>query len=333
MKIEQLKGWMPVRVAWEQERPFVEWCLMGEQRFTEPFFEQTMGTLMRHPFNLLFRRRTPLETLVQWQRASPGLPPTAFIFHMSRCGSTLVSQMLATLPRNITISEAAPIDSIIRAHLRDPRIEEEERIMWLRAMVSALGQQRHPEESCFFIKFDSWHTLSLPLIHRAFPAVPWIFLYRQPIEVLVSQLKHMGSQMLPGVIEPELLGFGMAEVRGLTTEEYCARVLEKFCRAALQHYNLGGGMLLNYRQLPEAVWKLLPDFFRVQYTEDELAAMRQASRFNAKSPSMPFADDTEAKNRAATDELRRLSKIWLDPLYEQLEALRQEQRYSTINQE
>ena len=39
---------------------------------------------------------------------------------MSRCGSTLVSQMLAALPQNIVISEAAPIDAVVQLNRAQP---------------------------------------------------------------------------------------------------------------------------------------------------------------------------------------------------------------------
>jgi len=42
-------------------------------------------------------------------RKNPGLGrPAVFIFHMSRCGSTLVSQMLASVPRNLVVFGSAP---------------------------------------------------------------------------------------------------------------------------------------------------------------------------------------------------------------------------------
>ena len=53
----------------------------------------------------------------------------------------------------------------------------------------------------YFVKFDSWNTLDLALIRRAFPDVPWIFLYRDPVEVIVSHMRQRGSQMIPGAFE------------------------------------------------------------------------------------------------------------------------------------
>src|SRR5690242_2119180 len=115
MARQRLDGWVPITVEWPDGKPVVEWCHLGARRFTEPFFEDTIREALRRPFNRLFHRRTPIEALADWREASPGLEPTGFVFHMSRCGSTLLAQMLARLCSNVVLSEPGPVDSVIRA--------------------------------------------------------------------------------------------------------------------------------------------------------------------------------------------------------------------------
>jgi len=287
---------------------------------TEPFFDQTIQDLMRQPFNLLFRHRTPIETLAERYETKPGLQPTGFIFHMSRCGSTLVSQMLAALPRTVVVSEASPIDSVLRAHLTVPGLTDDGRIDWLRWMISALGQQRRGDEKHFFIKLDCWNTIILPLIHRAFPNVPWIFLYRNPVEVMVSQLKRRGAHLVPGVIEPSLFGMNKADIFQMQPEEYCARALAKICEAALEYHE--GGMLVNYEQLMEAMRDSIPKFFGIEYSEADIKILNGVSRLDAKNPSLHFTNDTDAKNRSATDLMHSMADELVVPIYERLEAAR-----------
>jgi hypothetical protein len=322
MKATHLVGWTPIHIVWQGSEPFVDWVLLGDERTTEPFFEQTIGHAMHHPFNMLFRHRTQMAALLELQQINPGAPPQGFIFHMSRCGSTLVSQMLASLPRNIVLSEAPPIDAVLRAHAKFPHITDEQRIDWFRGMVSALGQRRHEAERDLFIKFDSWHLLDLPLIERAFPGVPWIFLYREPVEVMASHLRNRGGQMLPGYIKPEWLDLDMETVSRLSLDEYCARVLAKFCETALQHKDVGRSLFVNYKQLPDIFFSSLMDHFQVSYTPDELERMRGVTQFNAKNPGITFASDTEDKQKAVTDEVRQLATRWVGPLYEELEVAR-----------
>ncbi len=306
----------------------VDWCHLGQLRFTEPFFEQTVNQAIRHPAGLLFRHQTSLEVLDEITAARPGLTPAGFVFHMSRCGSTLISQMLAALPKNIVISEASPLDSILRAHLRDPEVTEVQRVRWLRSMVSALGQTRHPEEIHLFIKFDCWHTLFLPLIERAFPGVPWVFLYREPAEVLTSQTNQRGSQVIPGVLEPSIFGWKAQDVTHMSLTEYASRVLAKICEAALERVLAGSGKLLNYRQLPTAVCPKLTEYWKVKYLPGEVELMMNAAQFNAKNPVTRFENDTEKKRQAVTPEIQEASAQWIGKVFQQLEHQRLQQGFA-----
>jgi hypothetical protein len=321
--VAQLDGWIPVRISWEQSRPIVEWRYVGDTRFTEPFFEQTISAGLRHPFSRLFCLRTPIDALAQLHAARPGVEPSGFVFHMSRCGSTLVAQMLTALPQMLVIAEAEPIDAVLRANFQDAGLTDERRIAWLRWMVSALGQPRGEPTKHYVIKFDSWNVLDLPLIRQAFPAVPWVFVYREPVEVLVSHRRQPGSQMVPGMLEPGLLGLDAALIGRMPLGEYHAAVLERFCRAAVRCYRASAGRLVDYRQLPAVVWSSLLDFFKIQYTAADVARMRDIAQFHAKNPALFFEADTEAKQSAASDHLREIAHRYLKPVYEQLEQLRQ----------
>ncbi len=315
-----LAGWAPIRFYWDAMRPMLDWCYLGRRRFTEPFFNDTIESALQLPFNHVFRRQTFVETLLDWHRHQPGIAPTGFIFHMSRCGSTLLAQLLAALPRNIVLSEASPIDEVLRAHVRNPAVTDAERCAWLRALVSALGQSRNGETR-FFIKFDSWQTLDLPLIRQAFPEVPWIFLYRDPVEVLASQIKQRGAQTVPGTIDPGLLELDLLTAIQMPPEEFCARMLARVCQAALDQCG-SGGRLVHYRDLPGAAWTEIARYFGAPCSPAEIETMQAKARFDAKTPSMFFTDDRSAKQRDATDAIRRMAEIWIDPIYRRLETAR-----------
>jgi gluconate kinase len=320
MQGNRFTGWVPIRVYWEQTEPFIDWGYVGKQRFTDPFFSDTIERCFRYPANLLFRHQTPLETLCHWRDEQPGLMPKGFIFHMSRCGSTLVAQMLAALPQSLVISEAGPIDSVLRANFRNPALSDERRAAWLQWMVSAVGQPRTEQEKDFFIKFDCWNTIDLELISRAFPDVPWIFLYRNPIEVMVSQSKRKSAHLVPGIIEPALFGLHPSAALELESEEYCAIILARICETALLHHKTGRSMIVDYKRLPEVVWTSIPDFFHLDLTTDDIERLIHAARFNSKNPSLPFQDDTAVKNRQVGKQLIQATEKWLAPVYERLKA-------------
>jgi hypothetical protein len=322
IEIPQLDGWVPVRLYVREARPFIDWCYVGRRRFTDPFFHQTIDSSINSPFSLLFRHQTPIEVMGEWLAMRPALEPAGFVFHMSRCGSTLVSQMLAALPDHIVISEAGPIDSIIRSQSSFPEVTEAERVEWLRWIIGALSQPRAGAETRSFVKFDSWNILHFSLVRQAFPNVPWIFIYRDPTDVLVSHLNRRGVQTIPAVFAPEFFGLDQETFERSSVEEYCAQVLAALCRAGLQSFRAGGGMLVNYNQLPDAMCSSVVDFFRLSCSSDELECMRKAARFDAKNPRVLFADNTEKKNRRTTDAVRRAASELLQPVYDELERER-----------
>lgn len=321
---EQLEGWLPIRVEWRQNQPFFDWCYLGTRRFTESFFDETIESELRFPFNLLVRPLTGIDVLEQCRALRPGLPPDGFIFHLSRCGSTLVSQMLAALPQNVVISEASPLDWMIRAPVRRPEITDAERVAWIRWMVAALGQKRTAEAEHFFIKLDAWHVFELDILTRAFPDTPWIFLYRNPLEVMVSHKRQRGGGTIPGIVGHQLPGLTLADSLQISAEEYVARVLAKICESALEYRNHPNALLVNYSQLPQFATTTLLRHFRVDYSDKDIETMNAAARFDAKSPAVKFAADTAQKQSEADAAIRRLSDEMLMPLYKRLEAVRGE---------
>jgi gluconate kinase len=317
-RADLLEGWVPIRVDWRSSPPEVDWCHLGAERFIDPFFDQTIGRRLQEPFCLLFRHRTPIDALIDRAAHHPGLRPAGFIFHMSRCGSTLIAQMLAAQEKSVVISEADPIDSVLRA----PGFCDDQRVEWLRGMIAALGQPRRGDETHLVVKFDSWNTLDLPLIRLAFPGVPWVFVYRNPVEVLVSQIKQRAAYMIPG-----RLGVGPADpasvLEALTKpEEHCAQILASFCRAAVEQHRRDPGLLLNYSELPGAVETKLLDAFGIAAPAEDVARMRAATQFDAKNAYVPFEDDTVSKERAATELIRQIADRWIGPVYAELEAIR-----------
>jgi hypothetical protein len=317
-----LADWTPINVAWRPEGARVDWCRLGDTRFTEPFFEQTLSTALRNPARLLFRRQTPVAVLEAGQDDPSALPPRGFIFHLSRCGSTLAAQLLAALPQNLVLSEAPPIDQLLNLQRCDPTLTRERRVAQFRGLIHALSRPRHRDERQVFIKFDSWHMLELPLILEAFPDVPWIFLYRDPVEIMVSQHRQRGTQMIPGIVDPRLFDLDPVAVAQMPSEEYCARVLARIGEAATMQATPGRGRLVNFTELPAVMWELLGKFFGVEWTRDDCARMQRASLANAKSPALPHTDDRAAKQREASAEILRYVDALLREPYERLESLR-----------
>jgi len=251
------------------------------------------------------------------KNAKPGIPPTAFIFHTSRWGSTLVSQLAAALPATVVISEAPPVDQILRSGAAPER-----RIELLQALLSALGQPRRGDERHFFVKFDAWHTMELPLVRRAFPDVPFVFLYRDPAEVIASQMRMPGIHMIPGMLDPSLLGLDLPGVLQLRREEHCARVLALIYASAVMHSENCGLALMNYNELPDAASGRLLKYCGLTATEQIRERLQRVSEFDAKTPSLPFHSAEAAIRQAPAVMESEAARRFVGPLYQQLESIR-----------
>jgi hypothetical protein len=323
MTAVRLDGWVPAAIFDRGGQPMVDWVYVGDRPFSAPFFDQSIREALRHPFQVLFRHETPFEALHEWHALSPGIEPTGFIFHMSRCGSTLLTQLLAASPRVVAVSEAAPIDAVLGRARQNGSMSDHGHLADLRAIISALGQPRRGGENQYFVKFDCWHAMDLPLIRQAFPKVPWVFVYRHPDEVLVSQMTKPSSWM-SGALLNERLDIVLPMFNAWSREDVCARVLAGICGAALAGLEggNGNGRAVAYGELPDAVWTSLADHFGVGYSTDEIDRMKQSALLDSKTPQMFFADDRETKQRGVTPRIREASSAHLDGLYDRLEAFR-----------
>jgi hypothetical protein len=302
-----LREWTPVWIRTGAE-PAVDWAIVAAP-FTEPFFEQSADRAMRHPFNRVFARTTPLDVLRALGTREPALAPNGFIFHMSRCGSTLVAQMLAALPDTVVLSEAQPLDAIVTLH-RAGRLAGDDAVALLRGAVSALGRPRRGERR-LFVKFHASHVVELPLIARAFPNVPWVFLYREPRAVLQSHAETQGAETFPETVAPASIGVDPSEARNMHADEYGARVLAAFCRAALRNAENGSPLFVDYARLPEAVLTEILPFFGVALEDGVADRLHAVSRRDTKQ----LGDFQPRTHPAAAPRIDRLATRWLDAEY------------------
>lgn len=282
------------------------------QRFTTPFFADLLSQQAPDQRQVC---RTPLDHL-------PPLPPVpapaAFIFHTSRCGSTLLTQMLATLPQCIAVSEAPIIDVCLRA--TPATLDDSARLALLRYVIQALGQRRQQESACI-IKLDCWHLPYLPLLRAAFPATPCWFLYREPQAVLASHQRQRGPQMVPGMIFPQQLPGATPPLAAGDLDGYAIQVLAQLFQSALDQHSADPASLhlLNYQQLPQAVWQQFLPQLGVLPDPAQLVTLQARAGFHAKQQGTLFAGDAGSNLSAASLHLLQTRVL---PQYQKLEQQR-----------
>jgi len=219
----------------------------------------------------------------------------------------------------------SPDGRVLYRHVPEahPALDADKRSEQVRWMLSAMGQKRHSTEEELYVKFDCWSIPELPVVRRAFPTVPWIFLYRDPVEVLVSQLQIRALWSLPGGLPTEVLG---VQANDSPLDEYCARMLGRICEIALEQFRrTPGGLLVNYAEMPAFCTSGMLRHFQMEVGAEEVERMRQASAANSKNPTLPFEPDGDVKRHAATERMRELADRWIAPFYEELEIARRRQ--------
>lgn len=316
-----LPGWTPLLAEVDDGELTVEWCRTGARPFTESFFGDSLNAALRKPAVALLRQRASHPVLQQALQRQPGLPLGGLIFHLSRCGSTLLSQVLASTPRHRMLSEPLLLDTALQSGPWPP--DADERQPWLRSLMGALAQPgRVTEERCY-IKLDSWHGMQIDLITRTFPDVPWVFLMRDPVEIIVSHLRQPGAQMVPGMLASPLPGIALLEAVTMPRAEYGARMLGAICEAVLLHCERhpGQGLLLDHSRLVQDIESRCLPHLGARWTEDEAAWANAALARDAKRPNQTYQDDTSAKQREADAAVREAAERWVMPAYRELKAL------------
>jgi hypothetical protein len=286
-----LEDWIPYKLIIEKEVPLVQWLYTGDCLFNDPFFEDSISQCKSHPFNSSsYKCISSLESIVEWASLLPPKNPTAFIFHISRCGSTLLSQLIG-LDENYTVLAEVPFfDALLRLPYQLHQIDKAYCEQVLKASILMIGKGN--STSHLFIKTDSWHLFFYDALRHLYPTTSFVLLYRSPDEVLLSHQKFRGMQAVPRVIEPAVFGFTEKEMQTLSLDEYAASVLEKYLllvEVIMKNDKLT--IALNYNQGATTMIKKLGESLHINWTETHLLLMEERGRFHSKFPEKTFAKD------------------------------------------
>jgi hypothetical protein len=293
---------------------------MSGVSLSDPFFQQTVERAKANGKAELF---TEFDALLQLEQSLDSVEPTGFIFHSSRCGSTLMTNACRAIAGSIVLSEANAIDKLIARFITDSDgIKESLYSVFLRATVRALAQRRNGNEQHLLVKFAACSFAQIERITRIWPRVPWIFLYRDPIETIVSNLADV-PPWLKDTDRRVLASIIGASPNDMSLEELCARTIGSLYSKAHSLAN-ENSMLLNYNQLSVPVISSVLKFFKVSPAAEELETIARAGSVYSKelSGTRTFAADADAKQKLASDRVREMAAAWAIEPYRQLEQKR-----------
>ena len=119
--------------------------------------------------------------------AHQGPPVTGLIFHMSRCGSTLLARLLAEDPSTLVLNEPDVVNMLLKESLSANDCGSTDSVdAALAQAIARIGSQVDSDAHRIVIKTTSWNAAKASTLMRAFPDARCVFLERDPRAVLAS---------------------------------------------------------------------------------------------------------------------------------------------------
>lgn len=282
-------NWIPVNLIENDNEIYFEWIYLGDLKYADPFFDETIAKCKSHAYNSKpFKVVSTVENLIEWSGELTSVELKSLVFHVSRCGSTMLSQSLASSPENIMVSEAPIIDQILRSEL----FSVDKKSLLIKSVIKLLGQERFQEQQHLIIKLDAWHIFKASYLRSIFPEIPFALLYRNPTEVLKSHQKMMGMHMVPNLLPSIIFGISAKEINEISFEQYGGLVVEKYFQGFLDFYKRDQNVvMLNYNEGMKTVIEKFIAFVRVDYANDELEKMYDRLKRHSKNENAVFAGD------------------------------------------
>jgi Trp operon repressor len=266
------------------------------------------------------------EFISQYVHSELDVSKTKFIFHMSRCGSTLVTQMLATSERFFVVSEPQIFNAVL-----NPKFMPQEpikKMRLLRAVVGAISACKPAGVDHTFIKFRSWNSLFMKNILETFPEIQWMYVHRNGIEVLESVLRdppgwlrsrHTYASFFAGKFD-----VSVEELEQLSESEYAIRLLGIFCEIAASQIS-SRALYVDYDDIVKNLPMIVEEHWNLVLTDAERDAMFARTKIYSKDSNVTqeFVPDSEAKRKVASDDDRVLSQTYIETQRNTLKGLLQ----------
>lgn len=294
-----LTNWIPYRLhISEEEEWMLHWMDLEDRQIKEPFFEETINICS---YRRKEKRRLPSMSTKDFllelvANGIPHLSPTAFVFHVSRCGSTLLSQAFTGDSENIIIAEAPLLDEILRA-AEKKEITDQEKKQWFMAAVQLMGQLRNGNESAYIIKLDSWHLHFYEILRSWYPDTPFFFLSRRPDEVLASHEKRAGIHTVPGMINKQLLKVDPQLDYGGNFTRFTADVLKGFYQqmSLIQQLQHPKNAFADYAEGVSTIIDRFSRFSKVSIRDQD--QLNNRLNYHSKSNVLPYQKDCKPELR------------------------------------
>lgn len=322
--ITQNPGVIPVAITAEYR---IIWLDVGDYPYREWKFryatqnlieKQGLGDCFTTDIEILSREELSLDSLQD---------PAGFVFHMSKCGSTLMAKVLDQPETQMIIKEATPLHENLWKYLtndwQDPVAPTTENLRLIRNLIQLLGRPRLPGQESYYVRFRSWGIAFVEIIQQAFPDTASLFMYRDPVKVMASIL-NKPTTGLPRLNDSGAAAFITGRSRQALSEMDALHYFTAFYKQYL-HLSLTkmkNTHYLNYRQMnKQNIEQILHTGYGYVATEVDLPLMQAQFDTYSKDDTgaVRFVSDSKEKQKQVTPEMRVAAEEYLLDMYQQLE--------------
>lgn len=188
-----------------------------------------------------------------------------------------------------------------------------------------------------FFKVSSIGSKRINVMQKAFPQIPWIFVYREPVQTMMSHLDPEKIRIRGGTASavclrarrhpPEdLIQFVQSygeDIDELNDQEFCAAHLATLCESALRAMRVsnGKGIAVEYEGLVDKlIQDVFPNHFSLKVDETSRQRVLDVAKIYSKSKTKAknWVEDSKQKDKRSTPNIRAAADVYLADSYEKL---------------
>lgn len=275
----------------------------------------------------------------------------AVVFHESRCGSTLAANIFAAShPRQHRVySEAgAPLSALHTCGDTFTKCSMDTAAQLFQDTLYLMRRTNDSAEQRAFFKIQSITSQKIEVFRKAFPQTPWLYIFRDPVQVMMSHLSHgtnhakctQGRRFPPKSMQEIAAKLRqkqdeavnsknlIQEVRSWSPEEFCAAKLATLTESAvasLTAQNSNHGIPLDYLDMPDRLYKeIMPNKLGLTMGEAEIArveavAGQYSKGSHGRAGAFTAGQDSQTKESSASPAIRDAAQKFLEESYRALQ--------------
>jgi hypothetical protein len=193
----------------------------------------------------------------------------------------------------------------------------------VKAMFSTYGRKRLGVEKNFVVKLNSWHMFNSLVFSKAYGNIPWLCIYRHPIEIIMGRIKRDLRSNYSWVDYGVGLSIPSAEKIKMDMIDLMSKNLGCMYRHIRKNFlHRDNSLCINYEDFSDDLYKDVLNHFSLSVSSEEFAKMFSVSQYHSKSDSKEkkkfVSDSIERRKSASIEIIRSVEKYALEE-YEKLQ--------------